>query len=121
MGKSVLAVLAAAIIALLPAASMPLEEAFPEGSPGIRCLAVGMDRFVTEKDTDPCSADNAELMAALLELIPDRQAFIDHYWRPAWEQGLIDLAYPDSPNKPGQTYRLTADGLDQSAQLTVKE
>lgn len=67
MGKSVLAVLAAAIIALLPAASMPLEEAFPEGSPGIRCLAVGMDRFVTEKDTAPCSADNAEMMAALLE------------------------------------------------------
>jgi len=68
MGKSVLAALAAAIIAFLPAASLPSEDVFPgtEGTACIRCLAVGMDLFVTEQDTAPCSANNAEIMAALL-------------------------------------------------------
>ena len=31
----------------------------------IRCLAVGMDRFVHEENTAPCSANNAETMAGL--------------------------------------------------------
>ena len=67
------------------------------------------------------SLPRKQIMADLGLKQSSRQAFIDHYWRPAWEQGLIDLAYPDSPNKPGQTYRLTADGLDLYAQLTGKE
>ena len=50
-----------------------------------------------------------------------RQAFIAHYWRPAWEQGLIDLVYPGTPNKPEQTYRLTAKGLELYAELTGKD
>ena len=41
-----------------------------------------------------------------------RHTFINNYWRPAWERGLMDLAYPASPNKPEQAYRLTAKGLD---------
>ena len=47
-----------------------------------------------------------------------RKVFIDNYWRPAYEQGYIDLAYPSSPHKPEQAYRLTAKGLDLYASLT---
>lgn len=47
-----------------------------------------------------------------------RHTFINNYWRPAWERGLIDLAYPAVPHKPEQAYRLTAKGLDLYAQLS---
>ena len=47
-----------------------------------------------------------------------RHTFINNYWRPAWERGLMDLAYPASPNKPEQAYRLTAKGLELWAKLT---
>ena len=47
-----------------------------------------------------------------------RHTFINNYWRPAWERGLIDLAYPAVPHKPEQAYRLTAKGFDLYAQLT---
>jgi len=47
-----------------------------------------------------------------------RHTFINNYWRPAWERGLIDLAYPAVPHKPEQAYRLTTKGLDLYAQLT---
>ena len=50
-----------------------------------------------------------------------RRSFINNYWRPAWEQGLIDLAYPNIPSRPEQGYRLTAKGLDLYAQLTGKD
>ena len=62
-----------------------------------------------------------QIMADLGLKQKSRQAFIDHYWRPAWEQGLIDLAYPNVPHLPEQTYRLTANGLDLYAQLTGNE
>ena len=47
-----------------------------------------------------------------------RHTFINNYWRPAWERGLIDLAYPAVPHKPEQAYRLTAKGLDLYVQLS---
>lgn len=50
-----------------------------------------------------------------------RHTFINNYWRPAWERGLIDLAYPAVPHKPEQAYRLTANGLELYAQLTGEE
>ena len=50
-----------------------------------------------------------------------RHTFINNYWRPAWERGLIDLAYPVVPHKPEQAYRLTAKGLELYAQLTGEE
>ena len=50
-----------------------------------------------------------------------RHTFINNYWRPAWERGLIDLAYPAVPHKPEQAYRLTAKGLELYAQLTGEE
>lgn len=47
-----------------------------------------------------------------------RHTFINNYWRPAWERGLMDLAYPNTPNKPEQAYRLTSKGLELWAELT---
>ncbi len=46
-----------------------------------------------------------------------RHTFINNYLRPTWERGLIDHAYPNTPNKPKQAYRLTPKGLDLFAQL----
>ena len=47
-----------------------------------------------------------------------RKVFIDNYWRPAYEHGYVDLAYPLSPNKPEQAYKLTQKGLELYALLT---
>ena len=47
-----------------------------------------------------------------------RHTFINNYLRPTWERGLIDHAYPNTPNKPEQAYRLTPKGLDLFAKLT---
>ena len=47
-----------------------------------------------------------------------RHTFINNYLRPTWERGLIDHAYPNTPNKPEQAYRLTPKGLDLFARLT---
>ena len=47
-----------------------------------------------------------------------RHTFINNYLRPTWERGLIDHAYPNTPNKPEQAYRLTPKGLNLFAQLT---
>ena len=46
-----------------------------------------------------------------------RRSLIDHYFRPAQEQGYIAFAYPGSPTKPEQAYKLTAKGLDLLAKL----
>ena len=46
-----------------------------------------------------------------------RRSLIDHYIRPAYAQGYIDFAYPSSPNKPEQAYKLTAKGLELLARL----
>ena len=69
MEKGVLSALFAAIIAFLPAA-LPPDDVPTPGTAGIaetRCLAVGTDLFVSEENTQPCSANNTEIMAALLE------------------------------------------------------
>ena len=61
MGKRVLAALCAAMMTFFFPSSAP-----PASSCGTaRCLAVGMDLFVTRESTEPCSAGNAEIMAAL--------------------------------------------------------
>lgn len=61
-----------------------------------------------------------QIMADLGLKLKSRQAFIDHYLKPAYYQGYVDFGYPDSPNKPEQTYRLTAKGLKLYALLTSK-
>ena len=50
-----------------------------------------------------------------------RHTFINNYWRPAWERGLMELTCSSHPNIPEQTYRLTAKGLELYAQLTGEE
>ena len=40
-----------------------------------------------------------------------RKSWLENYLWPATEQGLITFAYPLSPNKPEQAYKLTAKGL----------
>ena len=49
-----------------------------------------------------------------------RKSLIDNYLKPAYSQGYIDFAYPNSPNKPEQAY-ITAKGLEQYKVLTSIE
>ena len=61
------------------------------------------------------------IMSALGLKQSSRQTFISNYLKPAFQQGLINFAYPNSPNKPVQAYRLTANGMMLYAQLTGKD
>lgn len=46
-----------------------------------------------------------------------RRNFMDNYLRTAIAQGYVVLAFPNSPNKPEQAYRLSANGLELWEQL----
>ena len=63
MGKSWIAALLAALTAFPFFAISPAATASPATE--YRCLAVGIDRFVDEENTAPCSANNTEGIAAL--------------------------------------------------------
>ena len=66
MGKSWIAALLAVMTAFsfrLPSVSAAPAAESP--APACRCLAVGIDRFVNEENTTPCSANNAEGIAGL--------------------------------------------------------
>lgn len=41
-----------------------------------------------------------------------RRIFIYNYLKPSMEQGYLTMSYPGVPNRPEQTYRLTAKGLE---------
>ena len=41
-----------------------------------------------------------------------RACFINNYLKPTLNQGYIEYAYPNSPHKPEQAYKLTDKGLD---------
>ena len=75
MRRTVCALFAAALffLGLFPAAQTGAEEKpLPEGGGICRCLAAGMDRFVTETGTAPCSANNAAIMTALFsDFLPE--------------------------------------------------
>ena len=47
-----------------------------------------------------------------------RKSVMENYLWPAHDQGLVDLAYPSSPHKPEQAYKLTAKGLELYHLLT---
>ena len=49
-----------------------------------------------------------------------RRIFIYNYFKPAVAQGYVTMSYPGSPNKPEQTYKLTAKGLDLYKELLRK-
>ena len=59
-----------------------------------------------------------QIMADLGLRQKSRKSLIDNYLKPAYSQGYIDFAYPNSPNKPEQAYKLTAKGLEQYKTLT---
>ena len=49
-----------------------------------------------------------------------RPCFINNYLKPTLNQGYIEFAYPNSPHKPEQAYKLTDKGLNLYKQLTHK-
>ena len=61
-----------------------------------------------------------QIMANLGLKEKSRQAFIDNYFKPAYEQMLIDFAYPGTPSKPPQAYILTPMGLDLLSRLAKR-
>ena len=63
MGRSWIAALLAALTAFPFFRIPPAPTASPAAE--YRCLAVGIDRFVNEENTAPCSANNTEGIAAL--------------------------------------------------------
>ena len=58
-----------------------------------------------------------ELIAALELRQSARRNFRDNYLKPACGMGLIAFAYPNSPTKPEQAYKLTAKGLELFSKL----
>ena len=58
-----------------------------------------------------------QLVADLQLRQKSRRTFVDHYMKPAWGMGLIDFAYPNSPTKPEQAYKLTPKGLELLATI----
>ena len=62
-----------------------------------------------------------QIMADLGLRQKSRKSLIDNYLKPAYNQGYIEFAYPNSPNKPEQAYKLTAKGLEQCKTLTSFE
>lgn len=47
-----------------------------------------------------------------------RPCFINNYLKPTLSQGYIEFAYPNSPHKPEQAYKLTAKDMELYNQLT---
>lgn len=64
------------------------------------------------------SLPRRQILAALGLKQKSRKSFIDNYLKPTYALGYINFAFPASPNKPEQAYRLTAKGLDLYNQLT---
>ena len=80
--KRLVALLTAAAAFLLPHRISHAEPEPPAAE--FRCLAVGMDRFVNEENTAPCSANNAETMAGLFgDCLPEGTKIIRRVNGPA--------------------------------------
>ena len=47
-----------------------------------------------------------------------RRSLWDYYVMPARDAGLVEMTYPDHPNSPDQSYRLTPKGLELLNELT---
>ncbi len=92
----------------------PEKPAAPKGLKKNVDDRVGKLVMVIGKNSFP----RRQLLADLGMTQKSRRNFIYNYWKPAWNLGLIEFAYPGHPNKPEQAYRLTAKGLELYAQLT---
>ena len=67
-----------------------------------RLIAVMGRRVLTRK----------QIMAALGLKDKSRKVFVDNYLKPALDRYLVEFAWPGTPTKPVQAYRLTPLGLD---------
>ncbi len=61
-----------------------------------------------------------QIMAILGLKEKSRKTFIDHYLTPAREKDYIEFAWPGTPSKPVQAYRLSPIGIDMYNQLIEK-
>ena len=59
-----------------------------------------------------------QIMADLGLKQQSRKSLLENYLWPAQKQELIEFAYPNSPNKPEQAYKLTSKGLALYHHLT---
>lgn len=59
-----------------------------------------------------------QIMATMGLKEKSRKAFTDNYFKPALAGNYIEFAYPGTPSKPIQAYRLTPLGLDLYMSLT---
>ena len=50
-----------------------------------------------------------------------RRSLWDYYVMPARDAGLVEMTYPDHPNSPDQSYRLTPKGLELLSNLTNED
>ena len=50
-----------------------------------------------------------------------RRNFRDNYLKPATARGLVIMQYPETPSRPEQAYRLTANGLDFWEEMSKKD
>ncbi len=66
------------------------------------------------------SLPRRQLVADLQLRQKSRRTFVDHYMKPAYYMGLVDFAYPNSPTKPEQAYKLTPKGLELLATLNCE-
>lgn len=64
------------------------------------------------------SLPRRQILAELGLKQKSRKSFIDNYLKPTVALGYINFAFPASPNKPEQAYKLTAKGLDLYRKLT---
>lgn len=64
------------------------------------------------------SLPRRQILAELGLKQKSRKSFIDNYLKPTFALGYINFAFPASPNKPEQAYKLTAKGLELYNQLS---
>ena len=85
-----LAALLVAAAFFLPFRTLCAESEAPATE--FRCLAVGIDRFVNEENTAPCSANNAEAMAGLFgDCLPEGTKITRRVNGPTGQEEMEDL------------------------------
>ena len=120
--KRLVALLTAAAAFLLPHRILHAEPEPPAAE--FRCLAVGMDRFVNEENTTPCSANNAETMAGLFgDCLPEGTKIIRRVNGPAGRaemESLILEAFGDAGEEDTSILYLSTHGVIWDEEGTEK-
>lgn len=120
--KRLVALLTAAAAFLLPHRILHAEPEPPAAE--FRCLAVGMDRFVNEENTAPCSANNAETMAGLFgDCLPEGTKIIRRVNGPAGRaemESLILEAFGDAGQEDTSILYLSTHGVIWEEEGTEK-